>query len=348
MNILGLIASSVDPASRFRIIQYKEPLSKEKIELQLRFYTPLRDKDPTHLMRRLKRITGINEWRIANTLKSIARLPLIIQQFSFDIIWQNRLLLPYHRFFEKKYIKPFAFDYDDAIWLNEGEKQVAYAISKADVVFAGNEYLAGFGKKYNKNIHIIPTAVDTDILYPLNKPAGLFTIGWIGSRSNLPYLEIIRQPLLDFLTMNNDARLVIISTEKPLNFNFDNNRIIFQSWQPDKENEMINEFSVGIMPLTDDNYTRGKCSYKMLQYMACGKPVIVSPVGMNSKLLSESDIGFAATSKEDWLKALISVKNDPQLSEALGKNGTTLVESSYSVKKYAPVIAACFRKISGN
>lgn len=347
MKILGLIASPLDPASRFRIMQYKKPFSLQNIFMSVKYFIPLRDKNPAPWMHRLKNITGINEWRTADFLKSFTRLPLLLKQNNFDIIWQNRLLLPYHIFFENNYKKPFVFDFDDAIWINEGEKEVVAAISKARMVFTGNEYLAEFAEKYNKNTLIIPTVIDTEILYPTYTLSEKFTIGWIGSKSNFPYLDIIKQTLYDFLSAHKDARLVIISTEKPTSFKFDNNQVIFYPWQPDKENEMINEFSVGIMPLPDNNYTKGKCSYKMLQYMACGKPVIVSPVGMNNKLLSESNIGFAAKTQEDWHKALMAIKTDTHLSQELGKNGTNLVNCNYSVKKYAPIIASYLTKISG-
>lgn len=345
MKILGLISSPTDPASRFRIMQYKKPLSMQNIQMSVKYFNPLRDKNPAPWMYRLRKITGINEWRTADFFKSFARLPLLAKQYNFDIIWQNRLLLPCHNFFENKYKKPFVFDYDDAIWLTEGENKVITAISKASMVFAGNEYLADFAQKYNTNIHIIPTVIDTEIMYPTYKFPDRFTIGWIGSRSNFAYLDLIKQTLYDFLSNHQDARLVIISTEMPPNYKFDNKQIIFHPWQPDNENGVINEFSVGIMPLPDNDLTKGKCSYKMLQYMACGKPVIVSPVGMNNKLLSESNIGFAANTREDWHRALIAVKNDYHLSQELGKNGRNLVECNYSLKKYVPLIASHLTKI---
>ncbi len=347
MKVLGLISSSTDPASRFRIIQYKEALAKENISLTPRYFSPPRDQDPLPWMYQFKKIAGINEWRTANTLKLVSRLPLLFQQFQYDIIWQNRLILPYYNFIEKKYKKPLIFDYDDAIWLNEGARQVKTTIAKAAMVFAGNEYLADFALKHNKNINIIPTTVDTGKLFPLNIISDNFTIGWIGSKSNTPYLDIIKPALLDFLAVSKNSRLIIVSSEKPSNFVFDNERIVFKNWYPEMENEIINQFTVGIMPLADNEYTRGKCSYKMLQYMACGKPVIVSPVGMNNKLLAEDTVGLAANTKEEWVNALTTVKNDISLSGILGTNGRKMVENNYSLNKYAPIISEHFRNISG-
>jgi glycosyltransferase involved in cell wall biosynthesis len=109
---------------------------------------------------------------------------------------------------------------------------------------------------------------------------------------------------------------------------------------------MINEFSVGLMPLEDTDWTRGKCSYKMLQYMACGKPVIVSPVGVNKQLLNAGNIGFAASKINDWLKALIEIKNNPVEASEKGKIGRRIVEDNFSCTKITPQILEYFKSIS--
>jgi glycosyltransferase involved in cell wall biosynthesis len=345
MQILGLISSPEDPASRARIIQYKDYFTRAGVSLTPRFFLPEREANPAPWTYRLKKITGISEWRSSSTIKILARLPLLFQQKKYDIIWQNRLLLPHHFYFEKKISKPLVFDYDDAIWLNEGEKQVAAAITKSAMVFAGNEYLAGFAAKHNKNVQLIPTTVDTKKLFPLDLTTNQFTLGWIGTKSNFKYLDIIKPALLDFLTKHKDARFIIVSSEKPGQFNFDNEQIIFKPWSAEKENELINEFSVGLMPLKDTEWTRGKCSYKMLQYMACGKPVVVSPVGMNNKILDSGTIGMAANNTSEWLNAFTTLKDDKGFYATCCLNGRSLVEKNYSAAVYTPVIINHFKKL---
>jgi glycosyltransferase involved in cell wall biosynthesis len=326
-------------------MQY-EPWFKRKGEtLDYKLFTPLRDADPPGWSYTLKKMTGLNEWRSSNFIKSLGRVPLLFSQSGYDLIWQNRLLQLHHFFWEKKIRKPVVFDFDDAIWINEGEKQVIKKIGISDMIFAGNEYLASFARKYNKNIHIVPTTIDTEKLFPLNKNAEQFIIGWIGTKSNFEYLEMIRKPLLDFLAVNQDARLMIVSAELPDFLNPGNKQVVFKQWTAEKENELINEFSVGIMPLSDNEWTRGKCSFKLLQYLACGKPAIASPVGMNNKILAEAEVGIAVRNNEEWFNALSKVKNEPAMAAAWGKAGRKLIEEKYSCSLWTDQIINLMKTI---
>ncbi len=345
MKILGLISSPIDPASRARIIQYKNYFSEAGANLIPQFFTPFRDADPAPWAHKLKKIARINEWRSTNIFKSFVRLPLLVQQYNYDLIWQNRLVLPHHFFFENKFSKPLVFDFDDAIWLNEGERQVKAAINRAIMVFAGNQYLAEYGSKLNKNIKIIPTTIDTKNIFPLNIEKKSFNIGWIGSESNFKYLDLIKPVILNFLSKNTESNFIVVSSKMPAQFSFDNNRIIFKQWNANNENQLINEFSVGLMPLEDNAWTRGKCSYKMLQYMACGIPVIVSPVGMNNQLLNAGNIGYSAQTAVQWMEALTAIKNNSEDAAEKGENGRRLVEKEYSCIAMAPRILRLFKTI---
>jgi glycosyltransferase involved in cell wall biosynthesis len=345
MKVLGLITSLTDPSSRARILQYSDYMKKENIIIKSRYFSPHPHAEPSQWAYRLNKITKINPWRFSWIQKSISRMPLLWQQFNCDIIWQNKLVLPHQSFYERKFIKPIVFDYDDAIWLEDIEKNVAKVITKSAMVFAGNDYLADFALKHNQNTFIIPSVIDTEKLFPLAKNNNLFTIGWIGTVTNLKFLELVKPAILDFLLQNKDSRFMVVSSEKTGLFEFDNERIVFKQWSANKENELINEFSIGLMPLPDTDFTRGKCSYKMLQCMACGKPVVVSPVGTNYKILAEDIIGIGAIKKEDWFNAFTSLKNDLSFYNTCSENGRKLVENNYSVKKYYPVIAAHFKKL---
>lgn len=304
MKVLGIITSPEDPSSRIRIVQYKKWFEQKGDQLDDIFFTPLKEDEPTTTATQLGKLTGINKWRIWNAYKQIARLPLLYKQYKYDVLWQSRLLIPENYKIEKFYRKPFVFDFDDAIWLNEGEDYVIKAIRKSDKVFAGTAYLAEYASKYNSSVVIIPTTVDTDINYPTDTTSEIFTIGWIGTPSNLPYLESIKDSLLKFIRINSDARLMIVSSICPSFFPFDNKQLVFRKWQADKENEMVNDFSIGIMPLPDNNWTRGKCGYKILQYMACNKPFIASPVGINASLIKKSFSGVSAETEPDWVARL--------------------------------------------
>lgn len=345
MKVLGLISSPSDPASLTRIIQYQKHLLKENVLLKPVYHTSPRDADPAPWMYRSKKITGINEWRISDGIKTLTRLPLLLRQLNYDLIWQNRLVLPGHFYFEKKWKKPFVFDMDDAIWLTEGEEKIQAVIQHSAAVFAGNDWLAEFAKKFQSNVHIIPTTVDTDRLNPIKKKQRPFTLGWIGTKSNFQYLELIKQPVTEFLSSHDDARFMIVSSEKPSIFSFDDKKMLFKQWNFEKENELINEFDVGLMPLTDNEWARGKCSYKMLQYLACGKPAIVSPVGNNNKILSDLGTGFSAVNKESWIKAFERLKSDAALYDACSKEGRKLIEEKYAANIWAERIITIFKTL---
>lgn len=340
MKILGLISSITDPAARFRIIQYKKPLIELGSYLNYSVPYPPKDSDPSRLVFKNNKI-----WHLCQVT---GRLKFLSKQYFYDIIWQNRLLLYDHYSIEKYFKKPHIFDLDDAIWLTEGEKQVKLAIKKSTVVFAGNEYLAEYCSRINSNTKIIPSVIDTNVFKPLTSGSTSFNIGWIGTKSNFHYLHIIKQPILQFLKETKNTKLIIVSSEKPDTFNFENERIIFKPWSAEQENELINEFSIGLMPLADDNWTRGKCSYKMLQYMACSKPVIVSPVGLNKEILSQCNAGIAATNENEWLRALHDLKNDPAQYNTYAVNGRPFVEEKYSCSKWAVLINNQFKKLCSN
>jgi glycosyltransferase involved in cell wall biosynthesis len=337
MKVLGVISSITDPASRFRIIQYKKTLHELDTKLNYAVPYPPKDSEPSRMVFRNKKL-----WHLCMVT---GRLKLIPQQYFYDIIWQNRLLIYDHFIIEKFIKKPLVFDMDDAIWLSEGEKKVNLAIQKSAMIFAGNEYLADYCSRFNSNTKIIPSVIDTDFFKPLKQQSNPFVLGWIGTKSNFPYLELIKQPVLQFLRETKNTKLVIVSTEQPDTFTFDNEKIVFKQWSVEKENELINEFSVGLMPLPDNNWTKGKCSYKMLQYMACGKPVIVSPVGLNKIILEQSQSGKSADNEADWLKAMQELKNDAALYAFCAGNGRPFTEESYSLKKWAPVINEHFKNL---
>ena len=345
MKVLGIIASPDDPSSRIRIRQYKKWFKKNDAQLDDLYFSLLKGEEPSASAIKLGKLTGINKWRIWNTYKQIARFPLLSKQYNYDLLWQSRLLIPENYSLERFYRKPFILDFDDAIWINEGEQHVIKSLRKADKVFAGNNYLAEFATKYNSSVTIIPTTVDTDFNYPLNKEKGKFTVGWIGTPGNFPYLEMIKNPLLEFVRKNNDVQLMVVSSSLPSFLPFDNNQIAFRKWQENIDNELVNDFTIGIMPLPDNDWTRGKCGYKILQYMACNKPFIASPTGVNASLIERSQSGLSAISESDWAIKLQALKNDHQLFEALSKNGRSFVEAHYSAKDWSSEILDQMKKI---
>jgi glycosyltransferase involved in cell wall biosynthesis len=344
MKLLGLIASPTDPASRYRLLQYKPYLKSLDIELEARFFLPAKDSSPARWTHPIKKITGIGRWKTWNILQDVNRLPLLLQQFQYDVIWQSRMLLPYLLKADRAINKPVVFDIDDAVWLFENKGRLTKAIAASAEVFAGNEYLADWCSSYSHNVTLVPTTVDISRFFPLNNKDTVFTIGWIGTHSNFKYLELIKDAINQFLRKYDDARFVLISSTQPDFLKFDQDKVVFRQWDAATENDQINEFTTGIMPLADDDWTRGKCGFKLLQYMACSKPVIASPVGVNKKLLAAST-GLMATTPAEWLSAFEELYQDRSLCRSLGQNGRRLVEREYNTSQWASNIADRFQSL---
>jgi glycosyltransferase involved in cell wall biosynthesis len=336
MKILCPISSAHDPASRFRLLQYEKLMGQLGNEITYKIPQPLKESDPPARLFRNRAI-----W---NMLQLRGRKKLFRQQYNYDLAWQNRMLLS-ERFVEKHYRIPFVMDIDDSIWLTEGRKEVKEAINKATLVFAGNEFIAGFAGSFNHNIKVIPTTVDCEYYQPNRNNNKRFTVGWIGTKSNFRYLLLAKQAIDDFLAKK-DACLHIISSEPPDAFSFDGEKYRFTNWSAEKETAHINGFDIGIMPLADDEWTRGKCGMKLLQYMACGIPFVASPVGVNSKFIEESEAGIATSSVITWIEALNFLSSDASSREKLGANGRRYVESNYSIDKWAPIINEEFKRIT--
>lgn len=345
MKVLGIITSPTEASARARIIQYKKPLSSYNIDLTPKYYKPLRYTPPSRWEKSAEKISGISRWRFHQLHRSVSRLPLLIKQYNYNLIWLNRLIIHHQSFYERKLTRPIVFDFDDAIWLNDNPISVTKALTKAAMVFAGNDYLAEYALKYNQNTFVVPTVIDPDFLYPRRKENKIFTIGWSGTVNNFLYLDKIKPAIDEFLRNNNDTRFMVISSEKPGSFNFDDKKYIFREWSVENENELLNKLDVGLMPLDDNDFTKGKCSYKMLQYFACGKPAVVSPVGTNSKILSESEAGLAAKTTNEWIDAFYNLKNNKEFYNKCAFNARKIIETKYSVYKTAPVIAAHFENL---
>jgi glycosyltransferase involved in cell wall biosynthesis len=173
----------------------------------------------------------------------------------------------------------------------------------------------------------------------------LFTIGWIGSAGNLPFLQDIEAPLADFLARHQDARLLVVADRPPQFSTLASQRWDFRPWHEADEVNAISAMDVGLMPLADTEWARGKCSYKMLQYMACGKPVIVSPVGMNAEVLSAAEVGYGAKKDGDWIDALEAIFYNPEHGSELGRNGRLLIERRFSLDVINSQLANLFRQL---
>lgn len=247
-------------------------------------------------------------------------------------------------FFEKRFAKRsrLIFDFDDSIWLqqvSEGNKKLAFLknagktkdiIRAAHLVIAGNEYLASYAQKYNPQVIIIPSTIDTEkyIAKEIIAKENI-VIGWSGSFSTIAHFENAVEAL-QLLKNKYHNRLSFIVIGDPAYYN-EHLSIKGMPWNAATEVEDLHRFDIGIMPLPDDEWTRGKCGMKGLQYMAAGIPTVMSPVGVNKEIIQDGENGFLADTTGEWVEKLSRLIESVELRKKFSLNGRKTIEEKYSV-----------------
>lgn len=280
---------------------------------------------------------------------------------DYDFVFVSReSLMTGSFFFERKLKqinKPFIFDFDDAIWKIDvspanrhfswmkNPAKTSEIIRIATCVIAGNDYLAEFAGKFNPNTLIIPTTVDT-LRFTKTKPrkdSMPVVIGWSGSNTTIAHLKTILPVLKTIKKKYGDkVAFKVIGDEK---FFCDSPTIKGEKWTSTDEVEKMNTFDIGIMPLPDNEWTKGKCGLKGLTYMACEIPSVMSPVGVNNDIIQHGENGFLAGSDQEWINTLGMLIESPELREKIGKAGRQTVIEKYSVEANKQKYLDCFNEI---
>jgi glycosyltransferase involved in cell wall biosynthesis len=214
-------------------------------------------------------------------------------------------------------------------------------IEAADLIVAGNEYLADFAGDKNKVI-VVPTVVDVS-KYPIHSRNGNnVTIGWIGSRSTQNYLENI-VPVFKKITDRYPQVIVKIVSDEMSSWSSGN--VVWERWGKEKEIEQLLSFDIGIMPLMDDPWTRGKCGFKLIQYMATGIPVVCSPVGVNNSIVQNGVNGFFASGTNDWEEKLSLLIEDKNLYNSMAVNSRNIAEKNYNLAHWGTFLSGKIKSI---
>ncbi len=264
---------------------------------------------------------------------------------NFDLIVIYREALPTRTtFFEKAVSKkniPILFDFDDAIWIKDvssvnkkiswfkDENKIERLLPLCDHITCGNEYLAKYASKFNSNVTIIPSSVDTKLYRSLNKKAnGVVKIGWVGSHTTVKHFESITPVFKKLKSRYADGiEFTVIGDE-----NYVNNDLNIKGvrWENKNEVELFNSFDIGVMPLPNNDWTKGKCGMKGLLYMSVGIPTVMSNVGMNQEIVNHGENGFLASAEKEWIQILSKLIEDKKLREKIGKEGRKTVLDKYS------------------
>jgi glycosyltransferase involved in cell wall biosynthesis len=270
----------------------------------------------------------------------------------FDCVIVHFEILPYFPDFPEAFITrqgiPFFLDLDDAIfhqydshsnplWRFLFRDKIAAIMRMASGVVAGNGYIARYAEEAGcERVEVIPTVIDLD-RYQLVKDhavddSGRICIGWMGSRSTAAYLDDTL-PVLEELNRVCPLRLLVVGAKYEIDSSFP---VESRPWREDREIEDLIEMDIGMMPLPDTPWERGKCGYKLIQYMASSLPVVASPVGVNSSIVEHGVNGFLASGKKQWFEALRLLADNAEQRQSFGRNGRKKVEREYSLQVTAP------------
>ena len=329
------------PGQRFRFEQYLDFLSSNGYEVD--FSNLFNEDDDRKLYSKGSIIDKFFIYR--KCLK--VRKDNLKKMNDYDIIFIFReAMMTGSIKFEKAFSKSRAkliYDFDDAIWIpnvSDANKQFEFLkdysktskiIELSDMIFAGNQYLADYASKFNNNVKIVPTTIDTNEYKKIDSNKGnKVVIGWSGSITTIQHFEYAIPFLRELKNkFGNAIEFKVIGDE-----NYVNEELSIKglTWNKQTEIEDLSTFDIGIMPLPDDEWAKGKCGLKGLQYMALEIPTIMSPVGVNTEIIQDSVNGFLASTEEEWLNKLGLLIQSEELRKKLGKAGRQTVIDKYSIE----------------
>jgi len=281
----------------------------------------------------------------------------------YDFVFIHRELAPlgppvFEWVLAKVFQRKIIYDFDDAIWLTDRQHEsmmrrigkwrskVRNICKWSYKVSCGNHYLCNYASQFNSNVVYNPTTIDTEMLHNPSlvkvppDPQCKIRIGWTGSHSTLKYLDAIEPVLKKILSANSEVEFVVIADRKPDLTSLPS--MTFVPWNSESEIKDLMQLDIGVMPLPDDDWARGKCGFKALQYMALELPTVVSPVGVNPQIIDQGVTGFLCNTQQEWEAALKTLIEKPELRKSMGINGRMKVIKDYSILSNSATFLSLF------
>jgi glycosyltransferase involved in cell wall biosynthesis len=335
--------------SRYRVLQYRELAEREGIRIEYRSLI-----GPRYFRWQKTNVQLLPRLLMYPFLLAVRLWQVLFLASKYDAVWVLREMAPLGPPILERLLlqrsKRVIYDVDDALHITdpEGSRLIPRLLrdhtkfgrlaASYTTVVCGNRYLANFYSRTAANVQIIPTVVDADRyggIVPI--PSAITRIGWIGTPLNKHHLELL-YPALKALARERCFELVIVGLNEALKWDLPHIRYL--EWNLQDELNFFAQFDIGVMPLEDSPFARGKCAFKLIQYMAAGLPVVASPVGANCDLVTPGRNGCLASTQDDWQRALRLMIDDPALRRSMGENGRALVRRSYSVGAVWPTYSA--------
>lgn len=306
----------VTPSTRYRLLQLIPFLLKSNVSLEVK--------------------TNKEISKTSNFFDYIFRARFL----GIDTLWIQKKVLSIFRVWLISRTYKIIYDFDDAIWTSEKNNRsklttwratfrLHYILRKSSLVIAGNDFLAEYARRFAKNVMVLPTVVDVNS-YPLKNHSNgkIFALGWIGQSVNFKYLENLYPVFLQLQSLI-EFKLIVVADK---DFYLDGINIENRRWSLESEISDILDMDVGLMPLDDTEWTRGKCAFKAIQYMASGIPPVASCVGANVELINSGENGFLPVDEKEWVSNIILLAKSSELRTKIGVSARKVVEDRYSLE----------------
>ncbi|MBN1255778.1 MAG: glycosyltransferase family 4 protein [Deltaproteobacteria bacterium] len=314
------ILLSRNAGTRYRFPQFIQALTREGIQAEI--------------------------YRFQSSLPLFLKLLQDLKKADIVVILR-KLLSPWKQQLIRRFAKKIVFEYDDSIMYRSSRWENQYSRTRrarfkdmvkiCDLIIAGNQFLKGEATKYvnEEKVHVIPTVVDIEryVRKQYHDSKDEVIIGWFGSKGTLYYLKKLVPALTEIGKRFPFAQLKIVCNDF---LDIPNMKVIKKEWSETDEVADLQSFDIGLGPLTDDVWTRGKCGLKLVQYLAVGIPVICSPVGANKEIVSDGDVGLWARDTREWIEKLSLLIEKPEMRKKMGEKGRERIEKQYSLQAVAP------------
>jgi len=356
LRVLALVpyALGAAPSQRYRLEQWAPALAERGIALE---FSPFADPTLTALLQMPGHVLR-KAWLIVAASARRAREIRALPEHDAVVVHRAACLAgpPWVEERVRAQGRPFLFDFDDAIfrlhaaaanrpfaWLKAPGK-TATLCRLSDHVVVGNEFLAAFARGLNDHVTIVPSSIDTERCRPVSRPRNpRVVVGWMGSSTSQTYLEAAA-PTLRAVLAARPVELRVVSNRRPALPGVEHT---WRPWSAETETQELGGFDIGIMPMPDDDWARGKCALKALQYMAMGVSTVASAVGTNREVIEHGRNGFLAVTTQDWVECIARLADNGDLRRDLGGAGRRTVEERYSMRKSAESFERVVREAVG-
>lgn len=326
------------PSSRYRCYYFAEELKKRDFDV-----TIIPSVFPMHPIKSRRRSLSVQTRNFLTKFNILRKAKNEIIYVQKDVFRRGMIQL-YSLFKHRKLV----FDFDDAIYLLDSQK-VNKMIKISKLIITGNEHLKNYATQFNKKVYVVPTSINTDVWKPLpKKETGETVIGWIGMPSNFQFLNVLANPLKR-LSQKYDFTFKIISAFDFPEYaipDFKGVQVKRAKWSLNTERQELAEVDIGVYPLLDNEWSKGKCGLKTLQYMAMEIPPVCSSIGVNNIMIKDGFDGFLAPTEEEWARKLSLLIENETLRKKLGKNARATVMKAYCIRSNGEKLAKILQTLN--